>query len=79
MASFDITKHRLVPKHAIASDSEKKKVLETYKVTLNELPRILYSDPLVSQLHAKVGDLLKITRPSQTAGEALYYRVVVHG
>ena len=79
MASFDITKHRLVPKHTVASDSEKKKVLETYKVTLNELPRILHSDPLVSQLNAKVGDLVKITRASQTAVEALYYRVVFDG
>ncbi|MDO8660975.1 MAG: DNA-directed RNA polymerase subunit RpoH/Rpb5 C-terminal domain-containing protein, partial [Candidatus Woesearchaeota archaeon] len=43
-----------------------------------ELPRILAKDPALEGLDAKEGDLIKITRKSMTAGEALFYRRVVN-
>jgi DNA-directed RNA polymerase subunit H len=79
MTPFDLTKHRLVPKHSIVSESEKKKVLEKYKITLKELPKITLGDPVVEQLKAKEGDVIKIVRNSETAGETVYYRVVIRG
>ena len=79
MKEVDISKHSLVPKHTILNDKEKKELLKKYSITLNQLPRILTSDPMVEKLDAKIGDVIKITRSSPTAGPIQYYRVVVKG
>lgn len=45
-------------------------------VTEKEMPKILLTDPALKNLEAKAGDVVRITRKSQTAGHATYYRVV---
>ena len=67
----------LVPKHEILSDTDKSGVLQQYHVTPDLLPHILVTDPAVLEIKAKPGDVLRITRDSETAGESIYYRVVV--
>ena len=79
LKEVDISKHKLVPRHVILNDKEKKELLEKYNITLNQLPRTLTSDPMVKKLDAKVRDVIKITRDSRTAGSVSYYRVVVKG
>lgn len=79
MKEIDISKHVLVPKHVILNEVEKEELLRKYNVTVNQLPRIVLSDPMVTKLEAKVGDVVKIVRDSQTAGTTTYYRVVVKG
>jgi len=74
-----ISKHKLVPPHVILNDKEKKELLKKYNITLNQLPRIITSDPMIKKLDAQVGDVIKITRSSATAGSIPYYRVVVKG
>ncbi|MEM4263528.1 MAG: DNA-directed RNA polymerase subunit H [Candidatus Woesearchaeota archaeon] len=74
---FDVTKHMLVPKHSIASDAEKKKIIQRYCLTGQELPRILKTDPAIINLKPKEGDIIKIIRNSPTAGKAIFYRRVV--
>ncbi|MFH1642314.1 MAG: DNA-directed RNA polymerase subunit H [Nanoarchaeota archaeon] len=78
MKAIDITKHKLVPKHVLAGDKEKKDLLDKYKVDLADLPKILKTDPAIKALVAKPGDVIKIIRTSPTAGEAVSYRVVVN-
>ena len=75
--SIETIKHELVPKHEILSDDEKNVVLSMFKVTDKQLPKILISDPVVEMIGAKPGNVLRITRKSPTAGEAVYYRIVV--
>lgn len=79
MSEFNILSHKLVPKHEILSEKEKEELLKKYGVTLRQLPRILSSDPVVKSLNAKPGDIIRIRRKSLTAGESIYYRVVVRG
>ncbi|MEK6868704.1 MAG: DNA-directed RNA polymerase subunit H [Nanoarchaeota archaeon] len=67
----------LIPKHAKLSDAQKEKLLEKYSVSLKDLPRVLKTDSAIISLDAKPGDVIKITRNSPTAGEAVFYRVVV--
>ncbi len=78
MAKFDIKKHILVPKHAKASEKEKKEVLEKYNISIYDLPLIKKNDPAIKDLEVKPGDMIKITRDSQTAGETTFYRCVVN-
>ncbi|MDL2270192.1 DNA-directed RNA polymerase subunit H [Methanobrevibacter sp. OttesenSCG-928-I08] len=73
---MDILKHNLVPKHEIMSDSEIKKTFKDLDYETKNLPKIKLSDPVVKNIDAKIGDILKITRNSQTAGTFITYRIV---
>lgn len=75
--SIEIIEHELIPKHDILSAKEKEEVLEVHEVTINQLPKLLVSDPIAEMIGAKAGDIVRITRESETAGEAIYYRAVV--
>ncbi len=68
--------HDLVPEHKVLSEEAKKKVLEQFKATDAMLPRIYHSDPALSGLDAKPGDLIHIRRKDPD-GENDYYRLVI--
>ncbi len=77
--NFKVGSHKLVPKHVKLSDIETKKLLEEYKITTKDLPKILATDTAIAELNAKPGDVIKITRESKTAGEIVYCREVIDG
>lgn len=47
-----------------------------YGVDRSKLPKIKKTDPALPE-GADIGNIIKITRNSSTAGTSLYYRVVV--
>ncbi len=73
---FKVDKHILTPKHSKLGEREKAQLLEKYHVTSKELPKILKTDAAIKDLDAKLGDIVKVTRKSPTAGESMFYRVV---
>ena len=79
MKNIDIRKHILVPEHSKLTKQEIQELLEKYKIVLNDLPKILLTDPAIEKLNVKPGDVIKITRDSPTAGKSIYYRVVTNG
>lgn len=73
---FNPTKHVLVPKHRIMSQSESQELVKKLRCEKSNLPTILTTDIISRYLGAQSGDLVEIVRSSQTTGTALYYRVV---
>ncbi len=79
--------HHLAPPHEILSEAESGKVLQEVATPVERLPKILVSDPglqtdpkytaLKESGERLVGRLVRIRRPSATAGESIAYRVIV--
>ncbi len=69
--------HQFVPKHIKLSDSEKKELFEKFKLDQKVLPKILKTDPALAKISVKIGDIIKIERKSQSAGNLVYYRAVI--
>ncbi|GAB4314392.1 MAG: DNA-directed RNA polymerase subunit H [Promethearchaeota archaeon] len=75
---IDILLHELVPHHVILTKSQAKEILHRYLVDAWQLPRISENDPVVKAIGATVGDILKITRKSETTVDTVeMYRLVV--
>ncbi|MBN2202849.1 MAG: DNA-directed RNA polymerase subunit H [Candidatus Aenigmarchaeota archaeon] len=74
---YSVLKHVLVPKHTILNDDEKRELFKQLSITSKNLPRVATTDPVVKELEANEGDVLKIERKSPVAGDTVYYRVVV--
>ncbi len=73
----DVSKHILVPKHSKTSEKEKKELFEKHGLVLDNLPRILKTDPALTGLDVNEDEIIKITRASATAGTTIFYRRVV--
>ena len=73
---FNITQHSLVPHHEIMNETDSANIMSKYNIqTTLQLPLILQSDPVAKFIGAKKGDIVKITKPSETAGEYVNYRL----
>ncbi|WGI17274.1 DNA-directed RNA polymerase subunit H [Methanonatronarchaeum sp. AMET-Sl] len=74
---YNVMDHSLVPKHEIVPEEEAQEILEKHDIEAKNLPKVLKSDPVVKEIGAKSGDILKVTRDSPTAGKSVLYRLVV--
>ncbi|RZN64873.1 MAG: DNA-directed RNA polymerase subunit H [Candidatus Methanoliparum thermophilum] len=74
---FSLFNHELVPKHILLSEEEAIQVLKTYNIDKRMLPKIKMSDPAVREIGAKPGDIIKIIRESETAGQSEFFRLVI--
>ena len=79
---FNIQDHILVPTHELMSEEEVLEEFADVDYEVSDLPKIKLDDPVVkalskeSEVKIKPGDVLRITRDSQTAGVYVTYRIV---
>jgi DNA-directed RNA polymerase subunit H len=67
----------LIPKHELLSREEASQVVARFNSTPSQFPYILNTDALAKEVGARPGDLIRITRNSETSGSSTYYRYVV--
>jgi DNA-directed RNA polymerase subunit H len=77
LGKFNLFDHKLVPEHILLNEEEAKELLDEYDIEREMLPKIKESDPAAKEIGAKPGDIIKIIRKSDTAGETEFYRVVI--
>ena len=54
-------------------------VVARYNASPSQFPYIQSTDSIAKEIGAKPGDLVRVTRSSETAGTSVYYRYVVEG
>lgn len=52
-------------------------MLTKYRIQEHQLPKILHADPIARYFGVTKGEVMKIVRPSQTAGRYVTYRIVI--
>ena len=73
---YNPARHHLVPRHAKVAKAAEQSVLSRYKLQNRfQLPLILQGDAMARYLGLQHGDLVRVDRPSPTAGSAVIYRV----
>ncbi|MHC1593337.1 MAG: DNA-directed RNA polymerase subunit H [Methermicoccaceae archaeon] len=77
MTHINVLEHEAVPNHEVLDEGAVKAVLQKYGIKKEEMPKIMVSDTAAQAVGAQVGDILKITRKSPTAGTFVAYRLVV--
>ena len=75
---YDVMEHEFVPDHTVLREAEKIVLLRRFRLDGDStlLPYILSSDPVARYLGLTKGQVVKIERPSTTAGKGVTYRVV---
>lgn len=76
---INLVDHIAVPQHIPLDPSETQKILEEYCAKKRNLPKMFVTDKIARYYNMKPGQMCRIIRPSETAGNAISYRLVIRG
>jgi DNA-directed RNA polymerase subunit H (RpoH/RPB5) len=76
LLALNIPKVQCIPRHTVLTPEEKKALLDTSRIGVADLPFITSTDPPVVWEGARVGDVVRVDAPSETAGTAVRYYLV---
>jgi len=72
----NVSRMHMVPPHVLLTAEEATEFLASEGLVREQLPKISTEDPQARFLGARLDDVVKIFRPSETAGEIIVHRVV---
>lgn len=75
---MNITEHVCCPQFTVLTSQEIEELLLSYNVKKKELPKQYDIDPISRYLYIKRGQVIRIIRNSETTGQSVAYRIVVH-
>lgn len=76
MMLADLISHLYQPKFEILTPIEAEAYKKEYNVDENTIKKVMRNDPVSRYFNLKKGTVMRIIRPSQTAGESVDYRIV---
>ncbi|MFP3909189.1 MAG: DNA-directed RNA polymerase subunit H [Halobacteriota archaeon] len=76
MSKTELQDHVMVPTHEILDEEETQEFLKALGIDKEQLPKIRADDPVIKEIGAKIGDVVRIIRESSTAGKSVVYRLV---
>lgn len=74
---FNLVDHDMVPNHEVLSQEQGEKVLQTYCAKKKDMPLISTSDPVGKYYNIKIGNIVRIIRPSDGTVDSIFYRIAV--
>jgi len=74
-----VPEHKSVPIHRVMDPEEVAEFLQRERMTRNDIPIIFSNDAPIVWNGGREGQVVEITRDSQTAGIAMYYRRIERG
>lgn len=78
MILYQVLSHERMPDVQLLSVTERATFFNRFKLTEDSLPKIRRDDPVIQFLGiSHIGDVIKFTRSSETAGQSIYFRIVV--
>lgn len=77
MSKSELQDHVMVPTHEILDEEQTEEFLKTLGIDKEQLPKIRADDPVIKEIGAKIGNVVRIIRESPTAGKSVVYRLVV--
>jgi DNA-directed RNA polymerase subunit H (RpoH/RPB5) len=75
---MNITEHVCCPEFTVLTIQELDELLLSYNTKKKELPKQYDIDPISRYLYLKRGQVIRIIRNSETTGQSVAYRIVVH-
>jgi DNA-directed RNA polymerase subunit H (RpoH/RPB5) len=76
---INLVDHCMVPKHEILTKEEAESFYKEFNCKKRNIPKMLTDDPVARYYNVKVGDIVRILRPSVTSSIAPSYRLVIRG
>lgn len=72
---FDITQHKLMPRHVRLTEEEKQAVVQRYGKQEHFYPKIQLSDPMARYLGLQKGHMIRVERSIPHLGQSVTYRI----
>jgi DNA-directed RNA polymerase subunit H (RpoH/RPB5) len=75
---INITEHVCCPEFIVLKNEELENFLESYNAKRKDLLKQLDSDPMSRYLYLRRGQVIRVVRNSETTGQSVAYRIIIH-